>query len=98
MKTYIGLVSKEAESAYGIVFPDAPGCFSAADDLDSIFSMASEALTGWTATMIEDGVSIPPRRDLAALRSDPDLAELWRDTVLVIAVAAPEIQKDARAA
>ncbi len=98
VKTYIGLVSKEADSAYGIVFPDAPGCFSAADDLDSIFAMASEALAGWTSTMMEDGYPIPPRRDLSALRADPDLADTWQDTILVIAVPLPETQKDARAA
>jgi len=98
MKTYIGLVSKEADSAYGIVFPDAPGCFSAADHLDDVFAMASEALAGWTEAMVEEGLSLPPRRDLSSLRSDPDLAELWSETILVIAVPAPETEKDARAA
>ena len=98
MKTYIGLVSKEADSAYGIMFPDAPGCFSAADHLDDVFAMASEALNGWTLSMVEDGFQIPPRRDLTALRSDPSLKDIWQDTVLVIAVPAPDLQKDARAA
>jgi predicted RNase H-like HicB family nuclease len=98
VKTYIGLVSKESDSAYGIVFPDAPGCFSAADHLDEVFAMASEALAGWTTSMAEEGYPIPPRRDLSALRADPELAELWQETILVIAVPAPETQKDARAA
>ena len=98
VKTYIGLVSKEADSAYGIVFPDAPGCFSAADHIDEVFAMASEALAGWTLSMKDDGHIIPPRRDLSALRADPELAELWQDTVLVIAVPAPSTREDAQAA
>lgn len=97
LKPYIGLVSKEPDSAYGITFPDAPGCFSAADDLDNVFAMASEALEGWTLTMKEEDLPIPPCRDLSALRADPALADVWASTVLVIAVPAPE-QHKARAA
>ena len=32
MNTYFALVHKDAGSAYGISFPDLPGCFSAADE------------------------------------------------------------------
>ena len=32
MKIFYGLVHKENDSAFGITFPDAPGCFSAADE------------------------------------------------------------------
>jgi predicted RNase H-like HicB family nuclease len=47
MKPYTGIVHKDADSAYGISFPDAPGCFSAADEMDELFAMAEEALAGW---------------------------------------------------
>ena len=98
MKPYIGLVSKDADSAYGIVFPDAPGCFSAADTMDEIFAMASEALEGWADVMREDGMPLPISRDLSALRADATLAEIWADTVLVIAVPVPTSEADAVAA
>jgi predicted RNase H-like HicB family nuclease len=98
MKPYIGLVSKNAESAYGIVFPDAPGCFSAADTMDELFAMASEALAGWAEVMREDGLPLPPRRDLSALRADAALAAIWADTVMVIAVPVPTGEADALAA
>ncbi len=98
MSTYIGFVAKDADSAYGIVFPDAPGCFSAADDLDSVFAMASEALSGWTQLMQEEGHSLPPCRELLALRADPALTQLWEDAVLVIAVPAPNEASENRAA
>lgn len=44
MKTFIGVVSKDKESAYCIHFPDLPGCFSAADELKDLPKMALEAL------------------------------------------------------
>lgn len=98
MKPYIAIVSKEADSAYGIVFPDAPGCFSAADDLDDVFAMASEALSGWTQLMREEGHPVPPCRDLLDLKADAELDDLWRDAVLVIAIPAPTQESETRAA
>jgi predicted RNase H-like HicB family nuclease len=98
MKTYIGLVSKDAESAYGVFFPDAPGCFSAADTLDDVFASASEALTGWLATMQEQGLQIPACRDLSDLQKDLNLAANWADAELVIAVPIATTINDAEAA
>jgi len=98
MKPYIGLVSKDADSAYGIIFPDAPGCFSAADTMDDLFTMASEALAGWGQVMREQGLPLPPQRDLSALRADASLSEIWSATVLVIAVPVPADGTDAVAA
>ena len=43
MRHFIAIVHKDAGSAYGIQFPDVPGCFSAADDLDDLAAAASEA-------------------------------------------------------
>ncbi|HSH57919.1 MAG TPA: type II toxin-antitoxin system HicB family antitoxin [Halomonas sp.] len=37
-------VHKDADSAYGITFPDFPGCFSAADELADLPRMAQEAV------------------------------------------------------
>lgn len=37
-------VHKDEGSAYGVTFPDFPGCFSAADDLESLPRMAQEAV------------------------------------------------------
>ncbi len=43
MSTYFALVHKDAGSAFGIQFPDLPGCFSAADELNDIFRNAEAA-------------------------------------------------------
>lgn len=87
MRPYIGLVHKDPDSAYGITFPDAPGCFSAADDLDELFVKAEEALAAWAEAMAELGCALAPPRGLEALRRDPEWAESFGDVALVIAIA-----------
>jgi len=57
MKTFIALVHKEADSAWGVSFPDLPGCFSAADTLEDVLPHACEALELW----FEDAGDIVPR-------------------------------------
>lgn len=57
MKTFFALVHKDADSAYGVSFPDVPGCFSAADRLEDVLPNASEALALW----FEDGDAVEPR-------------------------------------
>ena len=54
---YVAVIDKDANSAYGIRFPDLPGCFSAADTFDEIITNAIEAL----ALFFEDGDVLPPR-------------------------------------
>ncbi len=57
MKTYLALVHKEPGSAYGVSFPDLPGCFAAADDSGAILRDAVEALELW----FEDATPVTPR-------------------------------------
>lgn len=56
MKTFFGVVHKDSDSAYGVTFPDVPGCFSAADRLEDVLPNACEALELW----FEDADSIQP--------------------------------------
>ncbi|WFP61147.1 MULTISPECIES: type II toxin-antitoxin system HicB family antitoxin [unclassified Mesorhizobium] len=51
MKSYFALVDKDAGSAFGIRFPDIPGCFSAADAAEEIIPNAVEALQLWAEDM-----------------------------------------------
>lgn len=57
MKTYLALVHKESGSAYGLTFPDLPGCFAAADSEAEILRAGVEALELW----FEDAAPVPPR-------------------------------------
>ena len=54
---YVAVIDKDADSAYGVRFPDLPGCFSAADTFDEIIQNAIEAL----AFYFEDRAAVPAR-------------------------------------
>jgi len=69
MTHYFALVHKEANSAYGISFPDLPGCFSAADVQADIIPNAMEAIE----LFLDDAPEAPHSRDLEALTADPDV-------------------------
>lgn len=44
MTQFIAVVHKDSDSAFGVHFPDIPGCFSASDDIDDLIKNAMEAL------------------------------------------------------
>ena len=58
MKYFYAVVHKDADSAFGVEFPDLPGCFSAADDLENILPNACEALELW----FDDAAAVTPLR------------------------------------
>jgi predicted RNase H-like HicB family nuclease len=57
VKTYFAVVHKDNDSAYGVTFPDLPGCFSAADRAEDVLPNACEALELW----FEDQPDVEPR-------------------------------------
>ena len=62
---YVAVIDKDPGSAYGIQFPEVPGCFSAADRFEEIVPNAIEALS----LFFEDGEAMPPR-GLEAVRDE----------------------------
>lgn len=73
MKYFYAVVHKDADSAFGVAFPDIPGCFSAADDVEQLVPNACEALELWFEDEPEEIVpsSLERVRELVAT----DLAE-----------------------
>jgi predicted RNase H-like HicB family nuclease len=69
MKNYIAVVNKEQDSAFGLWFPDVPGCFSAADDQEDIIKNAIEALN-----LHLDGLDKPDARSVVNIANDPEVA------------------------
>ncbi|MDE1967836.1 MAG: type II toxin-antitoxin system HicB family antitoxin [Alphaproteobacteria bacterium] len=86
MRHYIGLIHKEAESDFGISFPDFPGCVSAGSTLDEALAMGREALEGHIEVMAEAGEPIPEPSDVDTVMQDPE----HRDGVVVL-VPAPDL-------
>ncbi|MDE1903206.1 MAG: type II toxin-antitoxin system HicB family antitoxin [Alphaproteobacteria bacterium] len=86
MRHYIGLIHKEADSDFGISFPDFPGCVSAGSTLDEALAMGREALAGHIEAMAEADEPIPEPSDVDAVMEDPEN----RDGVVVL-VPAPDL-------
>ena len=91
MRYYLGIVHQEANTAFGIHFPDVPGCFSAADELKDLLANAAEAL----ALHLEDE-ELPASRSMDALRSDADVAQDLAEGAFLLAV--PFIHMSGRSA
>ena len=53
---YVAVIDKDPDSAYGVRFPEVPGCFSAADTFEDIVPGAIEALS----LFFEDTEPVPP--------------------------------------
>jgi predicted RNase H-like HicB family nuclease len=74
MKFIIAIEPAKETTAFGVVVPDLPGCFSAGDTLDKAVDNAREAIELWCETVIEDGGDVPVAKTLAEHQIDPDFA------------------------
>lgn len=81
MHNYIALVHQDGDSAYGVQFPDVPGCFSAADELEQLVHNATEALA-----LHLEGEDLPSSRSLAEIRQDSNVAAELAEGAFLIAV------------
>ena len=72
MRHYIGLIHKEADSDFGVSFPDFPGVVTAGTSLDDARGMAEEALAFHVDGLVEDGEAIPEPSSLEEVMADKD--------------------------
>jgi predicted RNase H-like HicB family nuclease len=84
MRQYIALIHKDADSDYGVSFPDLPGVISAGKTLDEARDMAAEALVFHLEGLAEDGEAAPEPSSLEEIMTDAQN----RDGVAVL-IAAP---------
>ncbi|WP_165217387.1 type II toxin-antitoxin system HicB family antitoxin [Affinirhizobium pseudoryzae] len=89
MRHYIALVHRDADSAFGVSFPDVPGVFSAADAEEDIIANAIEALRLWA----EDETLPQPSAIERVIERDDIRAELATGAFLV---RVPLIEDDSR--
>jgi len=92
MRNYIGLIHKDADSDFGVSFPDFPGVATAGKDLDDARAMAQEALAFHVEGLAEDGETIPEPSTLEAVMSNPEN----RDAVAVLIPLKTETRKAVR--
>ena len=73
MKYYVAYIRKDADSDFGVEFPDLPGCFSAGSTVEEALAMAEDASAGHLSVLIEHGDPVPVPRSIDQLLADPDL-------------------------
>lgn len=74
MRYPIAIESGTEQTAYGVVIPDLPGCFSAGDTLDEAMQGAEEAAAAWIDATLDAGGPIPRPSSLDVIRRHPDYA------------------------
>ncbi len=80
MRAYIALIQKNAESDYGVSFPDLPGCITAGRTLDEAQALAGEVLGLHLEGVAQDGETAPEPSSLEAIMGDTDN----RDAVAIL--------------
>ncbi|UXU79610.1 type II toxin-antitoxin system HicB family antitoxin [Paracoccus sp. SMMA_5_TC] len=81
MKQYSAIIHHDPGAAFGLTFPDLPGCFAAADCWDDVPKAASEALNLW----FEDQPEVPPS-PLDALLKRQDVAQALAEGATLITI------------
>lgn len=72
MRYPIAIEPGDDTHAWGVVAPDLPGCYSAGDTLDEAIVNASEAITLWIETVLDDGGDIPAPGSVIKHRENPE--------------------------
>jgi len=92
---YIALIHKDDDTAYGVSFPDFPGCITAGDTVEEAIANAKEALGFHAEGMLEDDLKLPKPSSFEKIRKDKDgfwandlsEAEIVRIPILIDIVA-----------
>jgi predicted RNase H-like HicB family nuclease len=70
--------------AYGISFPDFPGCIAGGDTVDEALRRGRDALDFHVESMIEVGEPLPKIRDIAEIRADAEYADDFADAMVAV--------------
>ena len=83
---YVAVVEKDADSAFGVWFPDVEGCFSAGDTLDEAAANAGAALRQHAEALESAGKAVPSARDVETVLRDKDVKAAVKVGALLFAV------------
>lgn len=64
-------------TAWGVVVPDLPGCFSAGDTLEEAMVQAEEAITTWMEARMDAGEDIPSPSSIESLQAHHPEFDGW---------------------
>ena len=72
MRYPIAIEPGTESTAFGVIVPDLPGCFSAGDTLDEAVAGAEEVAAAWIDATLDAGDAVPAASSLEELRLNPD--------------------------
>jgi predicted RNase H-like HicB family nuclease len=72
MKFTIAIEAGSRKTAFGVVVPDLPGCFSAGDTVEEAFDNAREAIQVHCETLAEKGQDFPAVRPMSHWQAHKD--------------------------
>ena len=82
MTRYVGWLDGTA-GAYGVSFPDCPGCTAMGATSDEAVENATAALREWMGDRVAAGLDVVRARSADEVLADPDLAVEMQDGLLV---------------
>jgi len=74
LKYPIAIEPGDETTAFGVVVPDLPGCFSAGDTLDGAVENSREAISLWIETVLDDHGTVPAPGKLADHAGNPEFS------------------------
>lgn len=87
MPTYfVAVIEKDADSAFGVWFPDVEGCFSAGDTVEEAVANASLALRQHVEAIESAGRSVPQARSVDDVIHDGEVAASIEAGAILFAV------------
>ena len=72
------VIDKDPDSAYCMLVPDLPGCYTWADTVEEVLIQAVEAIKCHLGGMLIDGDPIPEPQDIATHQNNPHYADFQR--------------------
>lgn len=72
--------------AYGVVFPDIPGCVAMGKTIDEALAHAADVLRDWFELADEYRETVPRPRPLEELRRDPEVIEALAEGAMIASV------------
>jgi predicted RNase H-like HicB family nuclease len=85
MKFTIAIEPGTKKTAFGIVVPDLPGCFSAGDTVEEAFDNAREIIDAFCQILAEEGKDLPVPKSMSKWQADKEYKG-WTWGIVEVAV------------
>ena len=95
MKYPIAIESGDDKTAWGVVVPDLPGCFSAADSgIDEAIENAKKSIELWIETALDQGATVPKPSTITSLQNNTEFKNwIWAIVEIDPALLSDDIER-----